>query len=344
MVTYTVNAPEGQAPGEGFELTLYLPHPPQWLYLDREPLSRDAVRLEPQSLVRLRLPFGHHQLQLGWEGTGQLPPEGAEIPVLRDGQQVAGLTARFSLQGMQASGGLPLQPGMATLVLRLAQPLPAGEVTVVCGSQTIARWQTRGTDLVGPEPLLIPPQATLALRVDHYALAEVPVSAVIIESYHPASPVAQVDDAVPDGAVLVEAEAFADAGGPAVKVDPGSHYDEHGGASVYNFTGDGAWLQWTLNVPQTGRYDLYARISCGSERAFRAITVDGASPPGLGLVEFPGTGGWGHGPGEWQLVRLTGFAGGPPSLQLIAGPHTIRFTGVLQLHLNLDYLFLLPAP
>jgi hypothetical protein len=36
-----------------------------------------------------------------------------------------------------------------------------------------------------------------------------------------------------------------DAGGGAVTVTPGSHYDEHGGACVYNFSGDGTWLQWS---------------------------------------------------------------------------------------------------
>ena len=42
-------------------------------------------------------------------------------------------------------------------------------------------------------------------------------------------------------------------------------------------------------------------------------------------------------------MRITGAEGGAPSLQLGAGDRVLRFTGVLGLHLNVDYLFLAPA-
>ncbi len=70
--------------------------------------------------------------------------------------------------------------------------------------------------------------------------------------------------------------------------------------------------------------------------------MDGATPPGLALVEFPGTGGWAHGPGEWWLMKIAGTSEQAPPLALDAGEHRIRFTGVLDHHLNVDYVLLVP--
>ena len=293
--------------------------------------------------MSIDLPFGSHRLQLGWAGSGKLPPRNARIPIMVNGRKKGELRVRFSLQGMEATGQLPVGPGSVRLRLRTRMRLSPEDVSVSCGSSSVHEWQRGDDALVSASTLLVPADASIALRVDYYGLDRLPISAFVVEDYTPATPVVKVEDAVPDDALLVEAEAWSDAGGGTVTVTPGSHYDEHGGACVYNFHGDGTWLQWRLEVPAEGTYDLFARISCGSDRAFRQITVDGKSPEGLELVEFPGTGGWGHAAGEWWLVRLTGAGAAAPSLKLAAGPHTVRFTGVLDAHLNVDYLFLAPA-
>ena len=142
--------------------------------------------------------------------------------------------------------------------------------------------------------------------------------------------------------MLIEAEDFVGSGGTPVQVDPGSHHDAHGGACVFSFMGDGSWLEWDIDVPAAGAWDLYARISCGDIGAFRQVALDGMAVDGLGLVAFPATGGWGHAEGEWWLVRLTGAGDRPEPLELAAGAHRVRVTGVLEKHLNFDYVALVP--
>jgi len=345
VMTCTVRPPEGAPEDGSFTLSVFLPQPIRWLHLDAQPADPGRARWhEETSMVELAVPFGSHRLQLGWAGSGKLAPESAELPVTVDGQARGELRARFTLQGMEATGSLPLGPGRATLRLKTAGELAEEELSVTCGDTAITRWRRDRDGLVSREPVLLPPQTALVVRVNRYALEEPPLSELNFEGLERPTAVERVDDTIPDGAILVEGEAFTDAGGSPVRVEPGSHVGAHGGACVFTFQGDGAWLQWSMKAPRAGEYDLYARVSCGDEAAFRAVLVDGAEPPGLSLVQFPGTGGWGHAEGEWWLVRLTGGPGGPPPLTLSEGEHLVRFTGILGPHLNVDYVLLVPRP
>ncbi|MCD6360137.1 MAG: hypothetical protein J7M38_04670, partial [Armatimonadetes bacterium] len=98
IMTYTVAAPDGQDEDEDFGLTLYLPRAPKWLLLDQKRLDTDAARwLEASSQVSIDLPFGSHRLQLGWAGSGKLPPRNARIPIMVNGRKKGELRVRFSL-------------------------------------------------------------------------------------------------------------------------------------------------------------------------------------------------------------------------------------------------------
>jgi len=340
-----VQPPEGQPEDGTFELRVYLPHPVKWIRLDREPIAVKTCEWSAgDQQLALTVPFGSHRLHLGWAGTGQLPPETAVIPVTLDGKPVGKLRARFTLMGMEAKGQLDTTAGCAGLRLRLAGDISTSELSVSCGGRTITRWRTTRDGLVARDDLLLPAEAVIALTVNRYGLSGSPITAVELDDLRGPTSAVVVEDTIPEGALLVEAEDYTAAGGSPVVVDPGSHFDTHGGSCVYTFKGDGAWLEWALDVPAAGSYDLFARISSAEDFSYRLVTVDGDSPDGLGLVKFPGTGGWGHAQGEWQTVQIAGTDGGAPALELEAGPRTVRLTGVLGLHMNVDYLFLMPSP
>ncbi len=344
VLTYTVDLPVQEQAQPDLKVGVYLPQPIRWGFLDRAPLKSSQYIWDPQSeQVQLTLPFGSHRLHLGWAGSGKLPPENVDIPVKAEGKTVGALRARFDLTSMEASGSAKLGPAQASVRLRLAADLDPESVSLTCGQETVRGWSKGESVLAALGTVLLSEAPRLTLRVDQYALDASPVREVLFERLRPPTRAVRVEgDIIPDDALLVEAEAFADSGGTPVQVDPGSHYDEHAGASVYSFQGDGAWLEWVFKVADEGLYDLYARIACADDLSFRSVRVDGATPPGLALVEFPGTGGWAHGPGEWWLMKIAGTSEQAPPLALDPGEHRIRFTGVLDHHLNVDYVLLAP--
>ncbi len=344
VVTYTVGDPRERAVAARFRLRVLLPEPVRWGFLDREPIADDSLNwLTEDGQVMLALPFGSHRLHLGWAGEPSLPPERAVVPVLADGREVGRLVARFTIDGMEATGEVTVGPGIAALRLDTVGAIDADAVSLAAAGETVGPWTPRDGALVAPERLLIGENPALALNVHAYGLSASPIARVVFEDITAPANVQRVPgDQVPDEALLAEAEAFVDAGGTPVQIEPGSHHDAHGGSCVYSFIGDGSWLEWDLDAPADGSYDLYARVSCGDTGAFRVVAVDGEVPEGLELVAFPGTGGWGHAEGEWWLVRLTGAEGSPAPLELTAGTHRLRVTGVLRKHLNFDFVLLVP--
>ncbi len=343
LVTSTVEA-SNNADVEFFTLGVNLEQRVKWVYLDKVLLSDEQFAWDAaEQKVALQVPFGSHRLHLGWSDKPSLPPEGGSIPVDYEDQQVGTLNAFFDLEGMEATGDLAVGPGIMSLTVVPEMKLEMSAMTVSCGTETIDEWDPTDTGLAGEDHLLIDEGPTLTLNVRAAALSQVPVERIVVTEVIPPAQVTKVPDEIPDEAILVEAEDFTDSTGTAPGVNPGSHHDTHGGASAFSLRGDGSTMDWVFEVRDAGRYDLYARAACGDVGAFRIVEVDGETPPGLELVEMPSTSGWGHADGEWWLVRMTGGGASAPSLRLDAGEHTVTFTGVLQHHLNLDYLLLVPV-
>lgn len=341
VVTYTVEKPE-DSDAETFTLRVRLPEEVRWGFFDREPIPGDELGWDDGQAV-VDVPFGSARMHLGWAGEANLPPEAAEVPLVLDDERVGSLTARFDLEGMQAGGEVPaVGPGMADVKVEFTEPVRPDAASLSAGEDAVQNWRYDGPTLEAREPLQIGPNPRVSLRVQQRGLTASPVERVVFSNVRSPSPVAQIpDDEAPEG-TLVEAEDYVDFTGTEPQVDPGSHYDTHGGACIYSFLGDGTTLTWEFDVPEGGQWDLYLRISCGDVGAWRAITVNGETPEGLDLVELPGTGGWGHTEGEWWIVRVTGGDDLPPALELNEGANTLTMTGLLTTHLNIDYLLLVP--
>ncbi len=102
----------------------------------------------------------------------------------------------------------------------------------------------------------------------------------------------------------------------------------------------GHWLEWTLPVPEDGRYVLAVRY-CATNGVRRAVSLDGEQ---MGEFDFAGTGGYSSNANDWTHGLLRGSDGEPVVLELSAGEHNLRMENVDGNGMNVDYLARVPAP
>jgi len=323
------------------ELRVHLPRVPLWAYLDGQPQAEGFAGWEAEAqLAVLKLAAGSHELQVGWEGTGEQPQQGQAIELLVDGAAAGQLTARFTLERMVAEGSADLGLGTAVIWLTPAGATREASPVVSVGASRVTGWQPVEGRLRGEQPVGLSKDSRIVLTVEGYNLLSSPVAVVELKRAMRPSEVERVAE-VPQDGTLVEAEDFTAQGGGEATISVGEHIDQHGGKSIMNYGGDGHWLEWEFEVPVDGVYDFYARIACAEEMSFRKVLVDGKLPAdGFAMVQFPGTGGWAHAPGEWWFVRVAGASEQLPPLSLSQGKHVLRMEGLLQYHLNVDYFVL----
>jgi len=142
----------------------------------------------------------------------------------------------------------------------------------------------------------------------------------------------------PSTAVIIEAEQFAKQGGGEVEVTD-RKIGTHGGKAFLNWDEEGHWLEWPVNVPETGYYHIMFK-SCSRDRHVRRrLEIDGKAPvPAAADFYLPYTGGWSNQRDDWHLVRLEDYRIGRPVLvYLTRGEHRLRLTN-LNHSANLDYI------
>ena len=136
--------------------------------------------------------------------------------------------------------------------------------------------------------------------------------------------------------LTVEAEGFAAQGGGKVKI-----YEPEGvsGKAITYWHRDiGHWLEWVVQIPKTGRYQIFARYATGSNDTQRDLRMDGRLPcEACARITFPCTGGWSGSPAVWGYRAL-----GPP-LELSAGEHRFRMSN-LKDGLGVDYFIFKTVP
>ncbi len=87
----------------------------------------------------------------------------------------------------------------------------------------------------------------------------------------------------------------------------------------------GEWLEYTVSVAATGKYNLVIRSACIGDGRTIALAMDGKDF--AGNVAIPNTGGW----QVWEDVKIN-------DVQLVAGEHVLRLTiGAID-YVNLNYI------
>ncbi len=126
---------------------------------------------------------------------------------------------------------------------------------------------------------------------------------------------------------LIQVEDF-DIGGQSISYydtdvgNTGSHYrpsedvdlevcQDSGGGYNLGWTYDGEWLEYSVNVPQTGNYIINTRVSSLSDGGDFHIEFNGIDV--TGNIEVPVTSGW----QSWETVSVTA--------ELSAGPQIMKF-------------------
>jgi hypothetical protein len=148
--------------------------------------------------------------------------------------------------------------------------------------------------------------------------------------------------AVPDGfRLIVQAESVADEGGG--KVNTTTNKVGSVGAAFSGWDSPNHWLEYEVEVPQDGYYQLALKYCREGGPTTRSLQVDGAYPhPSFAKLEMPGTGGWSNGTDNWQYYRLEWpLLGRPYLVRLTKGTHRIRLNNVSGGGVNLDYLAIL---
>lgn len=302
----------------------------KWAVLDDAPLALGKVKWNPAAgTATVDAPAGAHTLIVGWAGAYLKPAPGQKIPVLLDGKPAGSLECRFDLEKLTAEGTANLPVGTVSVKL---VGLKAGlNPALSAGGGTITAWNPQGE---AREPLATQGATPLSLVLRGYNLLKSPVTAVELKTLQAALEPRRLEK-MPADAIVVEAESPSGEGLGKMEVST-KHFELHGGKGIMNNSGEGHWLEYKFTVAQAGTYDLFVRAATQEPQDLRSLQIDGKAPEGLGLIRFPGTGGWGYSAQEWAALQLTGLDKAP-SLKLQAGEHTLRITGQGISHLNLDY-------
>lgn len=330
VLTYSTAAP--------VSVTVQLPAASRWAVLDDKPLAPGMLKWEKiASSATVSLPSGDHTVVIGWAGSYVKPAANQQIPVLLDGKRVGVLACDFDLEKLQATGIVTLPVG--TVRARLAGLKSPAQPLLTIGTAGAQRWTATADSHEASNTFAVGDATPITLVIPAYKLLKPPLTALELQTVQAASEPIRLEK-MPAQGLLIEAEDFSGEGQGKVEAST-RHFDLHGGACLMTNSGDGHWLEYRFKLDQPGRYDLFVRAATQEPFDLRSVTVDGRTPTGLGLIRFPGTGGWGYSASEWAALQLTGREDAP-SLQLAAGEHVLRLTGEGSTHLNLDYLMLVP--
>ena len=328
VLTYSTETP--------VTVSVQLPAATKWAVLDEAPFAVSQVKWDqPTTSATAALPAGDHTLLLGWGGSYARPTPNQKIPVLLDGKPIGSLSCHFDLEKMTAEG--TAQCPVGTVRVRLTSLKTGLQPVVTLGANVAGEWVARSGGVEATRPVAVQDVTPLSLTIRSYNLLKTPVSAVELQTLQAALEPRRLDK-MPDQGLVIEAESFVNEGLGKVEVST-KHFDLHGGKGIMGNSGEGHFLEYKFTLDKPGAYDLYMRSATQEPFDLRSLQLDGKTPAGLGLVKFPGTGGWGYSAAEWAALQLTGSEKAP-SLKLDAGEHTLRVTGEGSTHLNLDYFVL----
>ena len=147
--------------------------------------------------------------------------------------------------------------------------------------------------------------------------------------------------ALPDGAAKVLAGKYSSQGNGAVQVTTSKVGSD--GLAFLHWDAAGHWLEYTVNVPSAGEYNLYLKACTEEVSVVRKVSINGETPKALAAVEILGTGGYSGGTDDWRVFRMADAEGKPLNVSLEAGENTIRMENIDGASLNLDWVAVAPV-
>lgn len=143
---------------------------------------------------------------------------------------------------------------------------------------------------------------------------------------------------VPAGTlVVVQAETFTGESGG--KVGVATNKVGHVGTSIAGWNGEGHWLEWAVELPAEGYYNLSLVYCTEPNNSMREIVVNGEIQEPYAPFVLPATGGYSNGTDDWRLFTATDPIGPKPLLvKFRKGKNTLRLVNANGLAANLDYL------
>ena len=111
------------------------------------------------------------------------------------------------------------------------------------------------------------------------------------------------------------------------------------GPCFFSWDAVGQWIEWTVDAPADGYYNLTLSYCSELEKMERELKVNGEVQEPFAPMVFPGTGGWANGSDDWRLFT----AGNPVSdhpllIKLKQGKNVLRLTNTDGRGINVNYL------
>jgi len=150
-------------------------------------------------------------------------------------------------------------------------------------------------------------------------------------------------DSVPAGTtIVVQAEDMTGEGGGSVGVS--SNKKAIVGKAFSGWNADGHWLEYEVDAPADGYYNLSLVYCSQLEGGERIVLINGEDQEPFVLPRFPATGGWANGSDDWRLLTVMNPTNEKPLLyKLKKGKNTIKMVNANGKGVNMDY-FLITSP
>ncbi|NIA21377.1 MAG: carbohydrate-binding protein [Anaerolineaceae bacterium] len=137
--------------------------------------------------------------------------------------------------------------------------------------------------------------------------------------------------------VIVQAEDFTGQGGGEVSLNDTKRAII--GKAILGWDAVGHWLEYTVEVPAAGYYNLALCYCTELALCERELEVNGQVQEPFARLVFPSTGGWANGSDDWRLFTVPNpVADHPLLVKLKKGKNIIRLTNLNGRGVNLDYL------
>lgn len=111
------------------------------------------------------------------------------------------------------------------------------------------------------------------------------------------------------------------------------------GQAILKWNDSGHWIEWTVDAPVEGYYNLSLCYCSELDQIQREITINGEVQEPFAPIMLPSTGGWSNGSDDWRLFTAMNPTNKQPLLiKLQKGKNVLRLTNMNDKGANVNYL------